>query len=152
MPPRNDINKLNHIKDQFGYTIYIFTWRDWGEVITNGKKIKYFDIKNITEEWLSNNNIIINKIFYEKGNLHNPATQDETMYENRIYLSKKYKIKYFVEDDLQKAIVLANICKAVFLIDHIYNQNIDLPFHQLPHNVIRVNGWEEIYEYLKHLG
>lgn len=152
MPSRKDINKLNHIREQLGYKINIFTWRDWGKIIKDGKKEIIFDVEEITKRWLKKNNINYDKLYFEKGNLHNPVTSNETLYKNRFYICKKYKVKYFVEDDLDKAIILANICKVVFLIDHLYNQNDNNQFNILPHNVIRVKGWEEIFEYLKKLG
>lgn len=55
------------------------------------------------------------------------------------------------EDNPEKAIQLSNVCKIVFLINHKYNNqkfNSDIP-KQLPHNIIRVNNWIEIYNHLK---
>lgn len=140
MPERQDAKKeIGRIKNQLGYKVLIFTWRDWGK----GE----WDIKEITREWLNNKGFIYDKLYFEEGNLHNPINIKFALYKNRYYLSKKYKIKYFIEDDLEKAMILSNICKAVFLINHKYNMDENLPI-----NIIRVNDWYEIFKHIKSLG
>jgi len=130
-------HELDRINNTLGYEIIIFTWRDWGQK-------KKWNIEEITKSWLKNNDIIYKDIIFEKGNLQYPVTLKKSLYKNRFYLSKKMKIKYFIEDDLDKALVLSNICNKVFLINHKYNE-----CKVLPHNIVRIEKWSEIFDYLK---
>lgn len=68
------------------------------------------------------------------------------MFKNRFYESSKKNIRFFVEDDLRKAIKLSYICDFIFLLDHPYNQE-----RNLPNNVFRVKSWEEIYRKIREL-
>jgi hypothetical protein len=93
---------------------------------------------------------IYNKIYFEKGNQPYAPGILESRYKNRFYHSKRMKLMYFVEDNLMNAKKLSQSCKFVFLIDHPYNQ-IN-PGEHLPINIIRVDGWDEIYYKIEELG
>jgi len=136
-------NEIKRIKNGLAYKIHIFTWRDW-----------FKGIEEITKNWLNEKKIKYDKIIFEKGNLHHPVSLSKSKSQNRFYLSHKRKIKYFIEDDPDKAIILSDICRIVFLIDHKYNNpefNKDLT-SKFPINVIRIKDWKEIYKILKKLG
>jgi uncharacterized HAD superfamily protein len=83
------------------------------------------------------------KLVVETGNVHSPG-RHLLRRMNRFSMSESYEIRLFVEDDLFKALKLANICEVVFLIDQPYNHTTDLP-----RNVIRVRDWKAIYEYIR---
>jgi uncharacterized HAD superfamily protein len=119
---------LNKLKKELGLKVYIFSWRPWGK----GK----FNITKLTKRWLKTNEIKYNGLFIEKN--------QNRLINNRYYISKRYKIQYFIEDELNKAISLSNICRFVFLINHNYNQT-----EELPCNVFRVNDWNEIINMIK---
>jgi len=65
---------------------------------------------------------------------------------NRFYISRKKKIRFFVEDDPEKASKLGYLCDIVFLLDQPYNKDVDYSF---PNNVIRVKTWDEIYRQVR---
>ena len=109
---------------------------------TWNKEIK--DIEKITKDWLKNNQLPSKRVIFEKGNVDLPIGTNKNVYKTRFYYAKTRKIKYFVEDEPAKAIKLSQICRYVFLVDHIYNQ-----LNNLPYNIIRVKNWSEIYDYLK---
>lgn len=88
------------------------------------------------------------KLYLEKGNYNLPVGIKSSLYKNRFFYSQKWRIKYFVEDEVSKAIKLSSICKYVFLINHKYNES----YNDLPFNVIRVYSWSEIYDKIKDLG
>lgn len=102
-------------------------------------------IDNITMAWLEQNHIEYDRLMVEKGSEH-ISNLSSNLY-NRFLASKIVPIRYFVEDDLLNAGKLAYICDFVFLINQPYNQS-----DQLLANVIRVDGWEDIYEWMKKLG
>lgn len=104
-------------------------------------------IEKITKEWLKKNKIKYDKIKFEKGNHDRPVTAFSTKYRTRYYYSAKYNIKYFVEDSLENALKLSRICEYVFLINHKYNES-NASF-EMPYNIIRVNGWDDILDFIK---
>lgn len=115
-------------------------------------------ISVITKCWLRDKDIPYNSLTIERGNenLANPNTK----YRNRFNIARKKNIRYFVEDDWEKAVKLAYICDVVFLIDHPYNQQKDdetrthlnqMVLGQLPNNVIRVSSWSEIYKLVRQM-
>ena len=57
-------------------------------------------------------------------------------------MAKQGGISFFIEDELEKAKKLAQICDIVFLFDQPYNQE------DLPDNIIRVSSWEQLYQEL----
>jgi uncharacterized HAD superfamily protein len=95
----------------------------------------------ITRTWLKDNNIRFDKLIIEKGSEHSADPRGK--FRNRFYISRKKSIRFFMEDDLEKARKLAFICEVVFLIDQPYNQCQPV---ELPKNIIRVKSWDEIYK------
>ena len=113
-------------------------------------------IERITREWLCRYNIPFDKLVLERGNDY--STDPAGRKHNRFYYAQKYKIRYFVEDDIEKAAKLAYICDVVFLITQPYNKpNKDMPkstfefASNLPPNVVNVKGWKDIWDHLKRL-
>jgi uncharacterized HAD superfamily protein len=104
---------------------------------------RFVDI--ITYCWLKNNGINFKKLTIEKGTEN--IEHVKTKYENRFKISGNKLIRFFVEDDYEKAIRLSYICDIVFLIKHPYNSDrTDLP---RPDNVIPVDGWTDIYKKIR---
>ena len=112
------------------------------------------NIDKITRLWLFENGIKFPhsfkkhnndvKLIIEKGN--EEIKEPSQMFKNRFCISSKNNIKFFVEDDLRKAIKLSYICDFIFLLDHPYNQE-----KSIPNNVFRVKSWEEIYRKIREL-
>ncbi len=139
----------------FLYNILSFFFRNPGRVEFL-QNLKRKPIHRITKRWLDKNGIPYGKLQIEFGNDYTTHTGTKIM--NRFTLSKRRKIKYFVEDDLQKAIKLSFICDIVFLISHPYNQPQDHLSDEenkkrsdLPTNVIIVEGWKDIESWMKKL-
>lgn len=144
--PTNDVVHylVGEIRNKYGYKPYIFTWRDWTvEKNIRGQKVSY-NMKKETKKWLKRVGIKYKKIRFEKGNIDHPVTFFHVKYWTRFYFAKKYKIQYFVEDNVYNAIKLSHICEYVFLFDHLYNRTDSLPY-----NVIRVASWKEILDWIK---
>jgi len=112
------------------------------------------NIDKITRLWLFENGIKFPrsfkrhnndvKLIIEKGN--EEVSELRAMFKNRFYESIKNNIRFFVEDDLRKAIKLSYICDFIFLFDQPYNQE-----DNLPNNVFRLKSWEEIYRKIREL-
>ncbi len=106
--------------------------------------LRFDIIRTLTENWLLRWGFRYDKLFIEAGNVH--TTDRRIKVKNRFYPSQACarRSSSFVEDDLFKARKLANICEVVFLIDHPYNQD-----DNLPKNMIRVQSRKEIYEFIR---
>jgi len=102
-------------------------------------------IDSITKLWLEKHGFEYDKIMIEKGS--EDVADPQSHIRNRFFTSRTKKIRFFVEDDLVKAIKLAFICDIVFLIDQPYNQDA----HEMPANIIRVRSWEEILKAMRTL-
>ena len=105
-----------------------------------------------------NNGIQLHKLVVEKGNENNADPSGPKR--NRFVLARKREIRFFVEDDWEKACKLAFICDVVFLIVHPYNRAkswnsqkhaTDVIKGELPGNIIRVETWNEIYRWIRQL-
>jgi len=103
---------------------------------------RFKPISLITMVWLYQHDIKYNKLIVELGGEDIP--DPSTKYRNRFYHSRKKPYKFFVEDDPIKASQLAYFCDIVFLIKHPYNES-----SEVPKNVIKVDTWNEIYQYIK---
>jgi uncharacterized HAD superfamily protein len=105
---------------------------------------KYFPMEKITRSWLKDNGIIYDHLFLERTseNVSDPSAKVF----NRFYISRNIPIRFFVEDDVNKAIKLSFICDFVFLIQHPYNKTSNVP-----NNVIPVKDWNELYKKIKEL-
>ncbi len=134
------------IHNTIGFKTYIFTWRNWNVCKNIAGQELCFNIEKHTKQWLKTKGVVFNKIKFEKGNYDSPISLFNSKYKTRFFYAQKYKIRYFVEDNLRNAEKLSRICEYVFLIDHPYNQT-----DKLPYNVIRVCGWKDISEWIKKL-
>lgn len=106
--------------------------------LENSQKIGIRPIDILTKCWLQKKGIEYDTITIEKGS--EDASDPRGHFRNRFYISRKKKIKFFVEDDPEKAIKLAYICDVVFLMEQSYNIN-----EKLPNNVVRVCNWDDVY-------
>ena len=135
------IQELGDLRDKLGYKIEYFTSRPWA--------ITGFDLEKETLNWLQKSKLPMSKkVLFERGNSHLPVRFADAWNRNRIRIAQKSKIKYFIEDDLDKALLLSNTCKAVFLFDYAYNRTI-VP---LPFNVFRVTSWKQVFDLIKKFG
>jgi uncharacterized HAD superfamily protein len=103
-------------------------------------------IRSVTQRWLRLSGIPFDKLVVERGNTNTPDPRTHTR--NRFVMTRDYRVRVFVEDDLSKARKLANICEVVFLIDHPYNQ---CEPSSLPSNILRVKSWQQIYQSVRTL-
>lgn len=149
MPVREDVvqNLVEEIKNKRGYKVYLFTWRDWAVDQSLDGKETSLSIKRHTKEWLAQFHIFYNRIRFEKGNIDRPVSMFSQKYRTRYFYAQKYKIRFFVEDSTLNAISLSRICEYVFLFNHLYNANDS----ELPYNIIRVNDWNEVLDWIKKL-
>lgn len=117
-------------------------------------------IEELTRCWLRLNNFVWDKLTIERGN--EDVADPQGHFRNRFYIARKRRIKFFVEDDLEKGVKLAYICDVVFLLDQPYNQNLPdkcnrcehdckLDKKYIPDNVKRVKSWDDIYRYIRML-
>jgi len=110
-------------------------------------KIRPFNlgpIDLITKCWLSRNNIEYNELIIERAS--EDVSEPGVQFCNRFYISRQRRLRFFVEDDHEKAAKLAYICDIVFLVDQPYNTG-----KNLPDNVLRVKSWDEIYRWIRKL-
>jgi len=160
------IRKLQNI---FRLKIYIFTYRPWPDTEDKDELIKYKKdflmscetislkdkilkcinisktnpLKQITKEWLKKHRFQYHRFIFEKGNDFSSDPRGE--FNNRFYMARMKKIRFFIEDDIEKAIKLSYICDIVFLFDQPYNQErVDIPT-----NIISVKSWNEIYKKIR---
>ncbi|MCX5638820.1 MAG: hypothetical protein NTX52_14175 [Planctomycetota bacterium] len=112
-------------------------------------------LKQISKVWLKGQGIYYDKFIFEKGNDY--SSDPRGKFNNRFYISRKKKIRFFVEDDLEKAVKLSYICDIVFLLSHPYNEpqqvlpDEDALRKNFPSNIIRVKSWNEIYKNIRRL-
>lgn len=164
-------NRLNELREVFGYKVYIFTHRDWPNPMTFPKepavkkdlkrrwrKVVWFATANlpgtkwlrrramrqVTEHWLAKHGIKYDRLIIERGNVH--MSDPAIVTDNRFVIAQKKQMRIFVEDDLAKAVKLAGICDIVFLLSHRYN---DVEERALPPNVIRLASWDEIVRFIR---
>ncbi len=126
------------IKKPIGSTIL------WRTGLYNYRFIGIHPIDLITKCWLQKNGIEYNGLTIERGS--EDVVDPQGHFKNRFYISRKKKIRFFVEDDPEKACKLAYICDVVFLIEHPYNEN-----ESFPSNVIRIKSWDELYRQVRKL-
>lgn len=102
-------------------------------------------IDRITHVWLYKHRLEYDRLIIEKG--HANLASPNARFVNRFNMARRYNLRFFIEDDLEKATKMAHICDVVFLVDHPYNQQA----YGLPANIRRVTTWDEIYnEVRKH--
>jgi uncharacterized HAD superfamily protein len=105
-------------------------------------KIGTRPIDIITKWWLQKKEIEYDYITIERGS--EDVSDPQGHFRNRFYISRKKKIRFFVEDDHEKARKLSYICDVVFLMAQPYNES-----ETVPSNVIRVESWDEIYRQIR---
>src|ERR1700733_4946565 len=109
-------------------------------------------INRLTHIWLYRHSIPYDRLVIEKG--HSNLSSQSARFVNRFNLATRHNIRFFVDDDIEKAVKMAYICDLVFLIDHPYNSDpktIKEDFGQLPTNVVRVQSWEAIHRIVRRL-
>lgn len=125
------------------------TWREAVSSFHRDEHIAPCDymnpIKDITKLWLRKHGFEYDWLMVEKGS--DDVSDPQGHIRNRFYESRRKRIKFFVEDDIRKAVKLAYICDIVFLLDQPYNQCTE----GVPNNVIRVKSWDEIYKKVRAL-
>jgi len=67
--------------------------------------LKEEPLKQITKTWLKKNGFKYNKLIFEKGNDY--SLNKKGKFKNRFYIASKKRIKFFIEDDIEKAIKLS---------------------------------------------
>jgi len=176
MPPMEKASHfINKLREIYHLKTFIFAYRPWQlEGKTKGW-LKTFSrqlsLKKITEKWLKDNKFTYNRFILETDDEYSYYPSKKTLNifkktsnifkktSNRFYISRKYRVRFFVEDELEKAIKLSNICDVVFLISHPYNElgnSVDKRtdmnrIDELPDNIVGVQSWEEIYKYIRNL-
>jgi len=162
---------LERIRNVFKLEVFIFTYRPWPSIgkpdqneqiamkwvqalqtytrkVSNRSpsgNLKRKPMDTITRLWLEEQGIRYDKLFIEKGSEEIQDPRGHVL--NRFVKSREYRIKYFVEDDAEKAAKLAYICDVVFLLQQPYNEGVT----GLPSNVFPVKSWDEIYVSLRRL-
>jgi hypothetical protein len=114
----------------------------WRTRLYNHRIIGIHPIDLVTKCWLQKNGIEYNGLTIERGS--EDVVDPQGHFKNRFYISRKKKIRFFVEDDPEKACKLAYICDIVFLIDHPYNKD-----EIFPSNVIRIKSWDDAYRQIR---
>ncbi|MGO9454366.1 MAG: hypothetical protein ACLQDV_25455 [Candidatus Binataceae bacterium] len=104
-------------------------------------------IRALTKQWLVLQKVRYDRLIVERGNTDTRDPRFNTR--NRFIVSARKHIRAFVEDDLNKAKRLCDLCEVVFLIDQPYNQFE--PAFIPPKNLIRVKQWSEIRDRLRTL-
>ncbi len=106
--------------------------------------LKLEPIDLMTKCWLHNHNFQYDRLTIERGSedIADPRGQ----FRNRFYISRERKLRFFVEDVVEKAAKLAYICDVVFLMSHPYNEG-----KKVPDNIIPVSSWDEIYRSIREL-
>ena len=110
------------------------------------RAVKCWPIRKITRDWLWRHGINYDSLMIEYGNTDSPDRTGNVR--NRFITCQDQGIRIFVEDDMNKARRLADICDIVFLIKHPYNQTSSDDI--LQRNIVPVDGWKEIYDYIRY--
>jgi uncharacterized HAD superfamily protein len=168
---------IKRIRNELGYRIWIFTHRPWPKpkAYPKGRAPEYDDAWNRAWDWswmfLTPGAEHLGRWLNEKGIANGLTTRpirvltrrwleqhairynrltvenDSAVAKNRFTMSVKIGIRAFVEDELEKAKRLCDVCDVVFIIDQPYNQ--EEKGSAASKNLIRVKGWEEVYSYLR---
>jgi len=119
---------------------HLVSWVRWVRT-----KLGSHPIDQFTKCWLRLHNFDCDELTIEQGN--EDVADPQGHFHNRFYIARQKKLRFFVEDDLEKAIKLAYICDIVFLLDQPYNQSRN----EIPSNIIPVKSWDEIYREVRKL-
>lgn len=109
-------------------------------------KVGLIPVSVVTTAWLSRHGFEYDALTIELGNEN--VSDPEGHFRNRFYIAREKKIRFFVEDDAEKAAKLAFICDVVFLVEQPYNKE---PTVAVPNNVIRCKSWNEIHMHVRRL-
>jgi uncharacterized HAD superfamily protein len=113
--------------------------------LKHGKwRLRLSPLDAITKCWLERNGFPYDHITLERGSDY--LSDPKADVKNRFYISRKKNMRFFVEDDAEKASKLAYVCDIVFLLKQPYNTSKDLPS-----NVIRVDSWEDLYRSVRRI-
>jgi hypothetical protein len=116
-------------------------------------------IEIITRWWLVKHELDYRSLTIERGNEN--VADPQGHFHNRFQISRKRIIRYFVEDDLEKARKLAYICDVVFLVEHPYNIGYEKKCENCEYdckrekfdfsstNIRPVKSWDEIYKSIR---
>ena len=107
-------------------------------------------IEQITLAWLKFHGLKHHGLTLENG--IKKIVGRKAQFRNRFYLARKRNIRFFAEDEWEKAIKLAYICDVVFLVDQPYNRpdaDSGRKVEELPANIIRIYSWDEIYRQIR---
>lgn len=149
-PMQDAANVIRQLKEDFGFNIHIITSRPWPVLwqLPKPLRLKYFlrwsynHILPITTSWLRRHGFRYNRLTVEERNF--TIFRAKVKYRNRFRIAAKGQYRFFVEDDLHKALKLSHFCEVVFLIDQPYNQT-----NSLPPNIVRVQEWKEIVHHVR---
>ena len=142
-------------KDQLGafsriLLKHIASWRDIIDVDASSQRRL---MRRHTREWLDRNGFPYQRLYLDKGS--DATYEPDVDRVNRFEIARKRELRYFVEDELKKAVKLSYICDVVFLISHPYNEPQaglesveNCRRSNLPDNLVRVTSWDDIYHYL----
>lgn len=163
MPPVDGAARvIADLRRNFGYKVWVFTKRPWpwpsGFPPNDQQRYenawrehsrwysfsRWGSIRRISREWLQRNDFKVDKLVVEAGS---GDARLSSRKRSRFAFAQQGKVRVFVEDDLKNALRLADMCDAVLLYGHPYNQAT-----QLPKNVVRVNSWQEIGDFLCRIG
>lgn len=121
-------------------------WRPGALLNWARSKVGMSPMKSITTAWLLRHELPYDTLTIEQGNEN--VSDPGGDFRNRFYIARERKIRFFVEDDAEKAAKLAFICDVVFLLEQPYNQK---PVVSLPRNVRRCSSWDEIHKRVRRL-
>ncbi len=166
MPALPEASKyLEKLQKDLGFKIHIFSHRPWPQKKQKGGKgfrwlmrriypypcLRLWPrpflkpaIWRITKKWLKEKKIMYDHILIEEGRIYSSNSQVASR--NRYVMAAKKMIPIFVEDMTHNAVRLSDICELVFLIRHPYNSRSE---EGLPKNVIPVDGWKDIYHFIR---
>ena len=98
----------------------------------------------ISKAWLATNGVPYDRLTIERNS--ETVSDPQARFKNRFHIARKWGIRFFIEDDWEKAIKLAYVCDVVFPLDQPYNRpapKFDRP-EDIPSNIVRVWSWAEI--------
>ena len=107
-----------------GHMIVIITGRDNGD---------YADPWNITENWLKQKEIKYDKLIITDAYKNNKHAKTEKCFENNIDI--------MIDDSIHNCMDCIE--------NNITTLLMDTPYNRAEKNMIRVNNWEEVYEFIK---
>lgn len=175
MPPMEGAaESIRKIKKELKLKVYIFTHRPWPvhedtrtkreletawktrlaetyplprplRWIPGVKALRYKrPIRVITKIWLQKAGIGYRRLWIEGGSRNSFTFR--RLAEDRFSVSKKHRLQFFVDDNVNVALELSNFCDTVFLMDQPYNRHIPI---NSARNIVRVTSWDEIYRYIR---